>query len=136
MKDKHNDVDFEIKFYEGVVKTNPDFVDALSALGDLYTKKGLFEKGLEIDVRLSRLKPKDPMVLYNLACSYALLDHLNSSFNAIKKSIKCGYDDFDYLFKDKDLEKLRDLDIFKQYFAGVKKRRISKQKTSTNKNNI
>ncbi|MFH1361016.1 MAG: hypothetical protein ABIJ41_08340 [Candidatus Omnitrophota bacterium] len=106
-KKKDNHIDFEIEFYQKVVIERPNFVEALIALGDLYTKKGLINEGLKVDERLSKLKPDDPLILYNLACSYSLLGNNDLAFDAIKKAIHHGYDDFSHLKKDQDLENLR-----------------------------
>ncbi len=65
-------LDFEIEFYGGIVAHAPAYVDALMLLGEAYTRKGLYAEGLEIDRRLSALCPNDPIVHYNLACSYCL----------------------------------------------------------------
>jgi len=105
----------EIKFFEGIVKERPDFFEALSCLGDIYTKRGWFRKGLKIDQKLSKLKPNEPIVFYNLACSYSLLGDAKSAFLAIKKAVKLGYNDFSYLLKDPDLKSLRKDEQFKEF---------------------
>ncbi len=106
-KENNHDLDFEISFYEGLLNKNPGFVRALIALGDAYTKKGDFKKGLEIDLRLSQMRKDDPLVHYNLACSYSLLNLLDEAFRALRKAIVLGYSDFHYLKLDPDLENLR-----------------------------
>jgi tetratricopeptide (TPR) repeat protein len=108
-KEKNNkrDLDFEINFYEGLLKKNPAFVQALIALGDAYTKRRDFKKGLAVDLRLSRLRKDDPITHYNLACSYSLLNLLDDAFRALKKAIDLGYSDFHYLRLDPDLNNLR-----------------------------
>ena len=106
-KDKKTDLDFEIGFYEGLLKKKPDFIQALVVLGDAYTRRGDFKKGLEIDLHLGRLRKDDPGVHYNLACSYSLLGLIDDAFKSIKKAIALGYRDFDYLRKDPDLENLK-----------------------------
>ena len=111
----------EITFYEELVKTRPDFTEALTCLGNAYTKKGLFKEGLEIDLRLIRLKPDDPIVHYNLACSYSLLGEIDKSLESLKKAVLLGYDDFLYLMKDKDLEELRKDARFNKFMEKVKK---------------
>ena len=116
------DIDFEIAFCEGLIRKNPDHVQALKLLGDLYTKKGSIEKGLQIDEYLSQLQPQDPFVFYNLACSYSLLNHTDKAFRSIKMAIKYGYRDFDHLREDSDLENLRNDYRFKRYFSRVEKR--------------
>ena len=101
------DLEFEIQFFEGVTKRDPDFIDALQILGDAYTKTGQWEKGLLIDKRLARLCPDNPLVFYNLACSYSLMSRLDSAFAALKKAVKLGYADAKWLTKDPDLANLR-----------------------------
>ncbi|MFC1624528.1 tetratricopeptide repeat protein [Candidatus Omnitrophota bacterium] len=101
------DPDFEISFYENLLKEKPDYIEALVALGDDYTKKGRYEEGLKIDERLVRLKPDDPLVHYNLACSYSLVKRADESFKTIIKAIDLGYRDFRYMESDPDLEFIR-----------------------------
>ncbi len=116
---------FEIRFYEGVLEKSPRFIEALAALGDLYTRNGFYRQGLEVDERLYQLRPGDPVVLYNLACSYSLLDEKDKAFRAIKQAIHCGYDDFEHLETDKDLNNLRSDRRFTRYFERIKGRKRS-----------
>jgi tetratricopeptide (TPR) repeat protein len=104
---KKEDLEFEIRFFEGVSHRDPDFVEALQILGDAYTKTGQWEKGLKIDQRLSRLCPDNSLVFYNLACSYSLLKYLDEAFAALDQAVKLGYDDARWLIKDPDLDNLR-----------------------------
>ena len=124
-----HDKDFEIQFYEGLIQKKPDFVQALMALGDLYTKKRLYEKGLMIDEKLSQLRPDDPTIFYNLACSYSLLEDTNKAFRSIKQAINCGYDNFYYLEQDHDLANLRKDTRFQRYFLRIKNRKNLLKKT-------
>ena len=103
---KKDDIEFEISFYEKILADTPNFIEALSAIGDLYTRAGYWQKGLDADVRLSQLRADDPIVFYNLACSYALLNQTRAALNALSKAVELGYDDFQYLLADEDLENL------------------------------
>ena len=107
-------LEFEIAFYEKLIKENSDFIDALIPLADAYTKIGKYKKGLEIDKKLARLKNTDKTVFYNLACSYALLEMINEAFEALNKAVSLGYNDLSYLQKDPDLENIRRDDRFKK----------------------
>ena len=111
---KKRDLDFEISFFEGIVRRRPEYVEALIPLAEAYTRKGLREQGLEIDERLSRLCKDDPIVYYNLACSLALVERLDDAMKALKKSIKLGYRDFAYMRKDSDLHSLNAHPDFKK----------------------
>ncbi|MCK5180603.1 MAG: hypothetical protein KAR32_13820 [Candidatus Omnitrophica bacterium] len=121
-----DDVAFEITFYNGLIEKNPDFVEALVALGDLYTKAGMYKEGLAIDEKLVQLRPDDPLVLYNLACSYSLLKDIDKAFRAFKKAINCGYCDFEHLQRDEDLTNLRKDRRFQQYLARIKAKKPSR----------
>ena len=114
---------FEIKFYENLVTKDPDFIDALIALGDAYTRIGKYKKGLEIDKKLARLKRDDETVYYNLACSYALLEMPNEAFRALDKSIDLGYHDLVHLQKDPDLNNIKTDSRFTEIVTQFKKRR-------------
>jgi hypothetical protein len=43
-KKRENETDFQIRFYENILKTTPDFIEALIAIGDLYTQKNMVEQ--------------------------------------------------------------------------------------------
>ncbi len=121
---QQEDMDFEIRFYESLLQKKPDFAQALAALGDLYTRKGLFEKGLTVDEQLAQLKPLDPIVLYNLACSYSLVNKLDKALKVIKRAVDCGYDDLDHLSKDPDLMNLRQDNRFKKYLLKINNKEL------------
>ncbi len=124
MQDNHHeqytleeDLDFEIPFYEDILKSKPDLVDALIVLGDAYTKKGLYDKGLEVDLRLSKLRPKDATVHYNLACDYTLLKRTDEAIATLERALKLGYRAFEHMSKDPDLDNIRGDARFAALFA-------------------
>lgn len=120
-KSKESDLDFEISFFEKLLRKRPDFIQALTALGNAYTKRGDLQKGLDIDLRLSRLRQDEPVVYYNLACSYCLLGKIDDAFLNLKKAIALGYEDFEYLQRDPDLENLRKDRRFQDLFKELRR---------------
>ena len=109
---QERDLDIEIDFLEGVVERDRNYVEALQLLGDNYTRRGRYREGLTVDRRLARLCPGDPLVHYNLACSYALTRQFRRAFRSLRKALAQGYRDFDWLRKDPDLETLRQHMLF------------------------
>ena len=109
---EQRDLDIEIQFLEGVIERDRRYVEALQLLGDDYTRRGRFKDGLNVDRRLARLCPSDPLVHYNLACSFSLTKEFRKAANALRKAIHYGYRDFDHLRKDSDLEPLRQNEIY------------------------
>ncbi len=106
------DLDARIEFMEGLVRRDPDYVDALQLLGDHYTERGRYADGLKVDEHLSRLEPGDPLVFYNLACSCSLTGQFDRAAAALQKAIQLGYRDFKWLARDPDLRELRQQPIY------------------------
>ncbi len=106
----------EIIFFEKVLERNPAYLQALRSLAEAYTAKGLFQKGLEMDKRLAKLRPEDPLIHYNLACSFALTGQKENALNSLRIAIRLGYRDFTYLKKDRDLKILHEEPAFNDLF--------------------
>jgi len=113
--------DFEISFYENIIKERPGFISALVSLGDAYTRKGFYSEGLVVDRKLVSLKPEDPVIHYNLACSLSLTGEPQAALAELKKAVSLGYDDFSYILEDADLESVRNLEEFKTFFNKLTK---------------
>ncbi len=91
--------------WKGIVRRDPNYVDALQLLGDDYTQRGRFPEGLSVDERLASLEPQNSLVFYNLACSYSLTGQFDRAVAALEKALGLGYRDFAWLAKDPDLKK-------------------------------
>jgi len=97
----------------------PRDLEILFSLGDLLTRLGHIEEGLQVDLTLARLQPKDPTVRYNLACSYALLGRKEEAFAALREAVRLGYVDAEHMREDPDLESLRDDPRFGKILASL-----------------
>ena len=95
------DLDVKIQFMEGLVRRDPAYVDALQLLGDHYTQRGRYPEGLKVDERLARLEPRNPLVFYNLACSYSLTEQFERAAHMLEKALQFGYRDFAWLPGDR-----------------------------------
>ncbi len=109
----------ELLFLEGVAGRMPEDTDALKVLADLYTQEGFHEEGLLLDRKLARLLPEDDMVRYNLACSLSLLGEMAGALAALREAVEFGYRDFEYLLADGDLEAVRQMAEFREWFSKV-----------------
>jgi len=115
------DLDVKISFLEGLIHRDPGYVEALQILGDHYTQRGRFQEGLKVDEQLSQLDPANPLVFYNLACSYALNDEFGRAAEALDKALALGYRDFKWLAKDPDLRQLRKHPVFRSIRDKIRK---------------
>lgn len=101
------EAEFEIQFCKEILRADSNHFEALVLLGDAYTRNGDYEKGLEMDLRLSRLKPNNKLIHYNLACSYALTGQKDKALTNLHKAVELGYCDVDQLRQDRDLDALK-----------------------------
>lgn len=104
---KRSQLDFEIDFFERILSRDPNYVEVLRRLGDLFAEKGCHRRALQVDLRLAQLQPKKPVVFYNLACSLALLKQEAQALDALRQALALGYSDLDKLLTDPDLSGLQ-----------------------------
>ena len=104
--------DFELDFFGRIATASPSHAAVLKQLGPLLTLKGRHQEALEVDRRLSILRPQEPQVAYNLACSYSLLGRTYEALGALRRAIQLGYWDVDQMLMDPDLTGLHDVPEF------------------------
>ena len=111
--------DFDVEFYERILRVQPNDIRLLRLLGELYARKGRYDRALEIDQKLVELLPEDAVAHYNLACSLAMQGATNAAVESLARAIQLGYNDFAHLEVDPDLNNLRSLpqylSLLKQY---------------------
>ena len=115
----HDDEEVELDFLERVRLRCPDYVPLLIPLGDLYTRRGRYQDGLDVDLHLVELCPDDPLVWYNLACSHSLTHALDEGMQALQRAVELGYTDVEYIREDRDLDALRSHPDFLQLMRGL-----------------
>src|SRR6185503_9256802 len=118
------ELDVKISFMEGIVQRDPRYVEALQILGDHYTQRGKFDRSLKVDKQLSRLEPRNPLVYYNLACSYSLNSEFDLAAAALEKALVLGYRDFKWLARDPDLRRLRQHPLYRMIEAKIRKMKV------------
>jgi hypothetical protein len=98
---------FEVGLYDAALAGNPADIELLATLADIYAKRGLHEKGLEIDLKLVQIRPKEAVFHYKLACSHSLLGHIDPAFQALTQALQLGYNKIDHLRQNPDLDNLK-----------------------------
>lgn len=102
-----SDYEFEMNFFEGVLRRDPKNIEVIEILGGLYTKKGRIDDGLRMDRKLVRLQPDNPHAHYNLGCSLALKRRKADAIRALTKAVELGYNDYEWMRDDPDLSGLQ-----------------------------
>lgn len=105
--EKNRDLDIEIAFLEGILASDPQYIEAWEAIALDYSERGLYKKGLEADLHITALKPREPLAQYNLGCSYSLMHQEEKAADTLELAIVLGYRDFDFLLQDPDLINLQ-----------------------------
>ena len=113
---KKEDPAFDIGFYESILRREPRYSDVIEILGGLYTKVGRIADGLRMDRRLVKLEPKNATAHYNLACSLALSKRRADALRSLRQAVSLGYEDYDWMSQDPDLEGLKTAPEFKLLF--------------------
>jgi len=123
---KARDLDIEIGFLEGLVRRDPGYVEALELLGDGYSMRGRTDDSLAVDEQLRSLKPGDPVVRFNLACSLALSGKGERACEELESALDLGFRDFRSLQRDPDLACARKHPAFKRVRAKMKVLQLDK----------
>lgn len=119
-KTKAHDPEFEIHFFESVLRRNPSYAAVIELLGGLYTRQGRIADGLRMDRKLVRLQPENATAHYNLACSLALMKRKNAALDELRRAVALGYRDLDWMQQDPDLEVLKNSREFQELLAELK----------------
>ena len=106
-KDRHHDPEFDMRFFESVLRRNRNYTEVVEILGGLYTKHGRVADGLKMDRKLVKLQPTNATAHYNLACSLALSKRKADALRSLRVAVGLGYRDFDWMLQDPDLEGLK-----------------------------
>lgn len=96
--------------WEGTDSARPSAneVNCLVSLHKIYSRLKQKRKGLHVDRLLVKLCPGDKKLRYNLACSHSLMGEIEEAFEELKSAVELGYDNFELLLADNDLDNLRD----------------------------
>ncbi len=94
-------------FLQGLLKRDSGYIEALEELADLQMQLGRVEEVVGLDERLKALRPSDPEVRYNLACSLTLSRKFEQAAAELSSALELGFNDVHSLQSDPDLADLR-----------------------------
>lgn len=108
------DHEFEIQFFEDLLRRDSKEISVVELLANLYTRVGRTDDGLRMDQRLIRLRPDNPIAHYNLACSLSLKNRRAEAVRSLRMAIEKGYQDWKWLMEDVDLLNLHEYPRFRE----------------------
>lgn len=101
------------------LEMNPHDTRALYVGANQLCNVGEYDKGLELANRALSPNEKEPVVLYNVACFYAMKGDPEEALDLLERAVDNGWGDLAWLKTDSDLDSLRDDARFKAILAGV-----------------
>jgi adenylate cyclase len=101
------------------LEMNPHDTRALYVGANQLCNVGEHEKGLELAERALGQDEKEPVVLYNVACFYAMQGDKDRSLELLTRAVEQGWGDRAWLETDSDLDSLRADHRFTDLLEGI-----------------
>ena len=98
---------------EQAARFTPDPVLALNNLAAVLVLQKKYDLAIAALIRLTAIRPESATVYYNLACVYALNNKTEDAVRALKQAVTLGYDRWENMKKDPDLENIHHTDYYK-----------------------
>jgi serine/threonine protein kinase/cytochrome c-type biogenesis protein CcmH/NrfG len=107
-------IDRHTRVLEQQIDTVPEDVRARILLAPRYAGLGRREESAQQLEMAVAMRPNDPNVLYNAACTYGVLDMKAECLGMLKRAIETGFTDVEWISRDTDLSCLREEPEFKR----------------------
>ena len=112
------DLKAAIDQFQKALSLQPDFPEALNNLAMAHTFNRQYAKALVVFQKLVALQPANPANYYNIAVLHALLKNVNESLVWLNKAVAMGYDNWDLIKTDKDLDNIRNSEGYRELVKG------------------
>jgi serine/threonine protein kinase/Tfp pilus assembly protein PilF len=96
-----------LKLMEDRLELNPDDARAANLAAAFLARLGDFSKAVEYADRSLGIDPDDPMLLYNVACTYVALNRYEDAMNCLERAVDKGFGHKEWIDHDPDLDPIR-----------------------------
>ena len=117
---KKGDYDRAIIEYNTALEIDPQFAWAYYVRGNAYSQKKDFDKAIDDYNKAIELDPGIVGAYYNMACLYSINNHTAEACMSLEKAITAGYNKWDHIKKDPDLDNIRNSECYKMIMSGNK----------------
>ena len=100
------------------VSLNPQYALAYTNRGIVYMRLKEYDRAKEDFRRAIQSDPSYPGTYYNMACLHALVNNVEQSCDSLGKAIDNGYNDWQHLKTDGDLDAIRGAPCFRVLVKG------------------
>ena len=105
-----------VQAFEAHLREVPEDARARGLLASYYAEIGRSEDARREATMAMTLRPNEPLILYNAACTFCLMDLKAEAMDAIGKAWRAGWRDADWAWRDPDLGILHEEPEFKRLF--------------------
>jgi non-specific serine/threonine protein kinase len=105
-----------IQAFEAHLREVPEDARARGLVASYYAEMGRTEEAKREATLAMTLRPNEPLILYNAACTFCKMNQVPEALDAIGKAWRVGYRDSDWAWRDPDLALLRDEPEFEKLF--------------------
>ncbi len=110
---RSGELDKAIHSYRKALSIEPTYIEALNHLAITYAMKGEYEKGISFLKRSVTYHPDRSEAYYYLASIYARQKKGDKSISYLKLAVKKGYDNWQQIQSDSNLDNIRHLPEYK-----------------------
>ena len=108
-----------VKLIEQRLDIDPDHARAYNLGATTLMKLGNIPRALEFATISLSIEPDDPLILYNVACMYALMDKREDALAHLERAITNGFSHKESLANDPDLDSIRKTPWFQAIAQGM-----------------
>ncbi len=119
-------LEFEVSVYETGRTLFPGNARVLDSLAISRCALGRYRQALQTLDELIDLQPGNPRFLYNRACVQSCLGETSGALEDLRRAVESGFDDFEFMTGDPDLEPLRETPQFREYRKRALIQRVGK----------
>jgi serine/threonine protein kinase/Flp pilus assembly protein TadD len=101
-----------VQLIEDRLELNPDDARACNLAAGSLSRLGESERALEFARRSLDIDPNDPMLLYNVACTYCGLGMIDDALSCLERSIDGGFGHKEWIEHDSDFDPIRETPRF------------------------
>jgi tetratricopeptide (TPR) repeat protein len=103
----NENIENAITEFTNATNKDPNYAEAYSGRAGAYMMQKKYNKALDDLKKAKDLKPDSSSIRYNLACVHSLMGNVDYGLDELDAALTKGFNDYDSLRKDPDLNNLR-----------------------------
>ncbi len=112
--------DAAYNYYEKAAALDSLFILPMNQIAALAVAKGDYASAMAAYQKMIAINPRQPVLYYNIACLFSRQNRPTESIEWLKKSIEKGYNKWEMIQTDKDLDNIRGTVIFQEFMKNNK----------------